>query len=193
MTRRRAFTLVEVMLSLVLLSVVLGAVTNVTLNMQRIYLRQREATAADDALRTTELMLVAVLRSAGANPKNMTGTNAPMLDPDPNNTGTFNGLRAVADFNPPNSSTSDNLEDVLVQVASDTLKVRWTAGGTLDPVAAGVRSLAFEYYASNGVLLTTKTNVSVATRVKVTVTAVEHTRSTVLAQRVFWVNLRNRR
>ena len=41
MTRRRAFTLVEVMLSLVLLSVVLGAVTNVTLNMQRIYLRQR--------------------------------------------------------------------------------------------------------------------------------------------------------
>ena len=95
MTRRRAFTLVEVMLSLVLLSVVLGAVTNVTLNMQRIYLRQREATAADDALRTTELMLVAVLRSAGANPKNMTGTNAPMLDPDPNNTGTFKDRKST--------------------------------------------------------------------------------------------------
>ena len=42
----------------------------------------------------------------------------------------------------------------------------------------------FFLIASNGVLLTTKTNVSVATRVKVTVTAVEHTRSTVLAQRV---------
>lgn len=193
-TRQRlGFSLIELMISMVLLSVVLGSVMRVTLSMQRSYIRQREVTGADDAFRSAELALITVLRTAGANPRGITGSSAPQLDPDPSNTGVFNTVRAVADFNPADGDTADNLEDVLVSVVSDTLKVRWSAAGTSSAVAYGIRSLLFEYYASNGVAVTTRATVATATRVKVTITALAHTRSTVLAQRVFWINLRNRR
>jgi prepilin-type N-terminal cleavage/methylation domain-containing protein len=190
--RRRGFSLIELMISMVLLTVELGAVKRVTLSMQRSYVRQQQVTAADDALRAAELTLLTVMRTAGANPYALSGTNAPQLDPDPTNSGVFNSVRAVADFNPANGVTTDNLEDVQVSVVSDTMRVRWVRGGTADPVAFGIRSLLFQYYASNGVATTTKANVAVATRVKITITAIAHTRTDVLTQRVFWLNLRNR-
>lgn len=191
--RRAGFSLIELMISLVLLTVVLGAVMRVTLSMQKSYIRQREVTGADDAIRTTEAMLITVMRAAGANPYGLTGTNAPQLDPDPSNSGTFNSVRAVADFNPADGDTNDSMEDVLVTVVSDTLEIRSSAGASSVAVAYGIRSLRFEYFASNGTALTTKANVSIATRVKVTITALVHTRSSVTTQRVFWINLRNRR
>lgn len=191
---RRGFTLVELMLSMLLLSVVLGAVVSVVLTMQRSYIRQRQVAGSDDALRAAESTLLTVLRSAGANPLMMTGASIPQLAADPLGHGTFDNVRAVADFNPADGDTNDPLEDVTVSVASDTMFVRWQAGGSTDAVAYGIRSLLFEYYASNGVALTTASQASMATRVKITMTAISHTRPVTLTRREqLWLYLRNRR
>jgi prepilin-type N-terminal cleavage/methylation domain-containing protein len=188
---RGGFTLIELMISMLLLSIVLGAVVSVVLTMQKSYVRQRQVAGSDDALRAAETALLGVLRSAGANPYSISG---PALAADPLGHGTFDNVRAVADFNPADGDVSDPLEDVTVSVANDTMYVRWTAGGTTDPVAYGIRSLLFEYYASNGVALTTASQASMATRVKITMTAISHTRPVSLTRREqLWLYLRNRR
>jgi prepilin-type N-terminal cleavage/methylation domain-containing protein len=188
---RRGFTLIELMISMLLLTIVLGAVVSVVLSMQKSYVRQRQVAGSDDALRAAESTLLSALRSAGANPYSITG---PALQVDPLSHGTFDNVRAIADFNPADGDTNDPLEDVTVSVANDTMYVRWQAGATTDAVAYGIRSLLFEYYASNGVALTTVSQASMATRVKITMTAISHTRPVVLTRREqLWLYLRNRR
>jgi prepilin-type N-terminal cleavage/methylation domain-containing protein len=188
---RGGFTLIELMISMLLLSIVLGAVVSVVLTMQKSYVRQRQVAGSDDALRAAETALLGVLRSAGANPYAITG---PALYANPLSHGTFDNVRAVADFNPADGDVNDPLEDVTVSVANDTMYVRWTVGGTTDPVAYGIRSLLFEYYASNGVALTTASQAAMATRVKITMTAISHTRPVSLTRREqLWLYLRNRR
>lgn len=188
---RGGFTLIEMMISMLLLFIVLGAVVGVVLSMQKTYIRQRQVAGAEDALRSAESTLLSALRSAGANPYSITG---PQLSVDPLGHATFDNVRAVADFNPADGDTDDPLEDVTVSVANDTMYVRWTAGGTTDPVAYGIRSLLFEYYASNGVALTTASQASMASRVKITMTAISHTRPVTLTRREqLWLHLRNRR
>jgi prepilin-type N-terminal cleavage/methylation domain-containing protein len=187
---RAGFTLVEVLVSLTLLSVVLGAAVAVMLGVQRGYIRQRETARAETALRTAEATILGVLRAAGADPRD---TRLTLLDPDKRNHGVFDNVRVVSDFNPPDGDVTDLLEDVLVYVERDTLYVSWRAGQAATPVAAPVRTLRFEYYASNGSLLTTKALVSGATRVKVLLAAPRHSRTKALARRESWVYLRNRR
>lgn len=193
--KRRGFTLVELMISMLMLSVVMAAVVSVVLTMQRSYLRQRQVAGSDDALRAAESTLLSAMRSAGANPLSMPQSAAtPQLSANPLSHGTFDNVRTVADFNPADGDTSDPLEDVTVSVANDTMYVRWQVGGTTDPVAYGIRSLLFEYFASNGVALTTASQASMATRVKITMTSVSHTRPVVLTRREqLWLYLRNRR
>lgn len=192
---RSGFTLIELMISMLLLSVVLGAVTSVVLSMQKSYIRQRQVAGSDDALRSAETTLLSVLRSAGANPLTIAGSSSsPQLQANPLGHTTFDNVRAVADFNPADGDTTDPLEDVTVSVANDTLYVRWQAGGATEPAAYGIRSLLFEYYASNGVALTTASQASMATRVKITMTAISHTRPVTLTRREqLWLYLRNRR
>lgn len=192
---RRGFTLIELMISMTLLSVVLGAIVSVVLSMQQSYVRQRQVAGSDDALRAAESTLLTALRSAGANPLEMgQSTASPQLQANPLGHAGFDNVRAVADFNPADGDTSDPLEDVTVSVANDTLYVRWQAGGTTDPAAYGIRSLLFEYFASNGVALTLASQASMATRVKITLTAISHTRPVTLTRREqLWLYLRNRR
>lgn len=188
---RRGFTLIELMISMLLLSIVLGAVVSVVVTMQRSYLRQRQVAGSDDALRAAESTLLNVMRSAGANPYAITG---PRLSADPLGHGVFDNVRTVADFNPADGDTNDPLEDVTVSVANDTMYVRWQAGAATQPAAYGIRSLLFEYYASNGVALTTVSQAGLATRVKITLTAISHTRPVTLTRREqLWLYLRNRR
>lgn len=192
----KGFTLVELVVSLTLLSVIVGAVVGVTLGMQRGYVRQRETVTAEDALRIAETTIATILRSAGANPRDLSGGSAPRLEPNPLNHATFDNLRVVADFNPADGNMNGDLEDVQLWVANDTLFVRWkaaTAGGVAAPVAYPVRSVLFQYYANDGTLLTSVPQVVGATRVKVTLTAPRHNRPTVLTRREIWVYLRNRR
>jgi hypothetical protein len=104
----------------------------------------------------------------------------------------FDTLRVISDYNPVNALVIDPLEDVQVWALNDTLFVRWQFGAAPAPVAFPVRSLLFAYD-SNGTALTTAANVTrAATRVRVTLTAPRHSRTSVLARRDTWVYLRNR-
>ncbi len=187
---RAGFTLIELMISLTLLAIVMGGLTTAMVSMQRGYTRQRETARSEDALRSGKLIISSILRYAGANSRNMTGASAPRIDPlaPP-----FDTLRVVADFNPADADVADLLEDVLVYAKNDTLYVRWQAGAAVAPVAWPVRTLAFQFD-SSGTILATNTDVArAATRVRVTLEAPKHTRTTQLARRISWVYMRNRR
>lgn len=184
------FTLVEVLMTLVILSLVSASLFSVTLSMQRDYARQKSETQAQEALRTAESALSTVLRTAGAD---LRGGTLGLLEADPLNHGVFDNVRAVADFNPADGDVSDPLEDVTVSVDDDTLFVRWQAGGATLPLAYPVRELLFEFYAGNGTALTTKAQAANAARVKIELAAAEEASSSDLERREAWVYLRNRR
>ena len=187
---RAGFTLIELMISLTLLAIVMGGLTTAMVSMQRGYTRQRETARSEDALRNAELTISSILRYAGANSRNMTGGGAPRVDPlQP----PFDTLRIVADFNPADADVADLLEDVSVYAVNDTLYVRWQAGAAVLPAAWPVRSLAFQFDSSGTVLATNADVARAATRVRVTLEAPKHSRTTELARRISWVYMRNRR
>jgi prepilin-type N-terminal cleavage/methylation domain-containing protein len=191
---RAGFTLTELMLSLGLLAVVLSSVMGVVVNMQRGYIRQREAARGEDALRVAETTILTVFRTAEANPRGITGAMAPRILANPLNRAAFDNVRILSDFNPVDGDVTDLLEDVLVHVTNDTLFIRWQSGaGSGVPVASPVRSLLFEYFTATGTVPLTAAQIALARRVRFTLTAPRHSRTAALLRRETWVFLRNRR
>ena len=185
---RRGFTIVEMVVSLTLLVIVMASVFGVMTRVQRDYISQRERLKAEDTLQGIELMLTQVLRSARADPL---AAGVGLLEPDPDGDGVFDDVRVRGDVgNPSDGDAADALEDVLVRLDADTIKVRWTAGGAEQPVAFPVNLLRFEYYALDGTLLASAAAAATAARVKFTV-AVERPHSAVLLRRESWVYIRN--
>jgi prepilin-type N-terminal cleavage/methylation domain-containing protein len=187
---RSGFTLAELLVSLVMLGIVLGAVMGTVLTTQQEFFKHREIVKGQDALRNAEIIIGTVLRAAGADPAN---TKQAKLEPNPLNHAVFDNVRTFSDFNPVNGVFTDPLEDVLVHLANDTLYVRWQAGTLAQPVAYPVRSLQFEYFASNGTLLTNVADIVGATRVRMTLTAPRSSKNATLERRQSWIYLRNRR
>ncbi len=180
---RSGFTLIELTISITILTIVMGSVMGIVLSIQRSFVEQRERTRAHESVRAGQLIVATVLRSAGADPLN---TGLTLLDPDPLNHNRFDNLRVVSDFNPADGDVTDMLEDVLVEVEADTLFVRWQAGAQRQVVAYPVDDMLFEYYATDGTLLTTASQIVGATRAKFTVQAAAESIET------WWIYLRNR-
>ena len=188
--REHGFTLVELTISLALLSVVLAGVLNAILTTQRMYTVQSAIARAQESLRSAEFTIGTVLRTAGADPHN---TGATLVDPDPLERGAFDNLRVVSDFNPADGDTDDILEDVLVWVDSDTLWIRWSATGENQAMAYPVTSMEFRYFANDGTELATAADVAFgATQVLFTMVASRDPRSQAVERRESWVYLRNR-
>lgn len=192
-TRSRwGFTLVEVLISLIMLAAIMGGVVSVMMSMQRGYVRQREVARSEDALRVAELTITRILQTAASNPLNIpaTAANPPRIDPL---AAPFDTLRVVADFNPVDGDVNDLLEDMTVYARNDTLFVRWQNGGAVAPVAFPVSSLLFQYDSAGTILNDPVIIRRAATRVRITVQAPKHNRTNVLSRRDTWVYLRNRR
>jgi prepilin-type N-terminal cleavage/methylation domain-containing protein len=189
------FTLTELLITLGLLSVVLSSVVAVMLGMQRGYVRQREAARGEDALRIAETTILTIFRTAEANPRGMTGPLAPRILANPLSHATFDNVRIVSDFNPPDGDVLDMAEDVLISLAYDTLMVRWqqVSGASQIAIAYPVRSLLFEYYTATGTVPLTATQIALARRVRFVLTAPRHSRTNAMLRRETWVFLRNRR
>ena len=189
-SREHGFTLVELTISLALLSVVLTGVLNAILTTQWMYTVQSTIARAQESLRSAEFTIATVLRTAGADPNN---TGATFVDPDPLERGSFDNLRVVSDFNPADGDTDDILEDVVVWVDSDTLWIRWSAAGENQAMAYPVTGMEFRYFANDGTELVTAADVAFgATQVLFTMVASRDPRSQAVERRESWVYLRNR-
>jgi prepilin-type N-terminal cleavage/methylation domain-containing protein len=184
---RAGFTLIELLISITMLAIVLGAMTTSMVSMQRGYTRQREVVRSEDALRSAEMIISSILRTAGANPRGIAGPGIDPLAPP------FIALRVRADFNPTDGDVLDPLEDVQISALNDTLFVSWQQGVAATPVAFPVRTLLFQYDSSGTVLNTNADVIRAARRVRVRIEAPRHSRTTLLARRDSWVYLRNRR
>jgi prepilin-type N-terminal cleavage/methylation domain-containing protein len=188
--REHGFTIVELIVSLALLSVLLVGVFNSILTTQRMYTVESATARAQESLRAAEYTISTILRTAGADPY---GTGTTFVDPDPLARGAFDNLRVVSDFNPPDGDTDDILEDVLVWVGSDTLWIRWSAGGEDQPMSYPVTSIEFRYFANDGTELASAADVaSGATQALFTLVAPRNPTSQAVERRESWVYLRNR-
>ena len=186
----RGFTIVELVVSLTLLSIVLVAVFNSILTTQRMYTVEAATARTQESLRAAEYTIGTLLRTAGADPN---GTGTTLVDPDPLERDEFDNLRVVSDFNPPDGDTNDDLEDVLIWVSYDTLRIRWSAGGEGQALSYPVNSIEFRYFANDGTELTSAADVaSGATQALVTLVAPRDPRSRAVERRESWVYLRNR-
>lgn len=189
-TPRRGFTLPELLIAMTMLSLVMASIVSIIVKVQRDYTRQRSQINSVDALRTTEMLLTRVMRTARANP--LAVANLTSITPNPLAHATFDNVRVQSDFNPADGDTSDPLEDVLVSVANDTLRIRWTAGASTEPVVFPVRGITFAYFTADGTAVTTA-DVSTAKRVRMTIDVPIVTASggTTTRRTVAWAYLRN--
>ncbi len=188
--RSNGFSLLELIISLLLLGLILGSLFGAVISSQRSFTRQQTTLRSQEALRVAEMIIANVLRTARADPND---TGGGLLDPDPfNDDGVYRMVRARADFNPPDGDFDDPLEDVTVGLRNDTLLVIWQSGGAVQRLAEPVDSVLFEYFNDAGTALTTDAQVSGATKVRLTIVAAEDPLSGSAERRVSWIYLRNR-
>ena len=185
---RAGFTLVEMLITMTLLTIVLGSVTGMVTRTQRDYVRQREAVRLQENVRTAEMLLTRLLRTSTVDPLNL---NLGSIVVDPLAHGQFDNIRLRSDFNPPDGDVADPLEDALIYTSQDTLYVRWQAGALPQPVAFPVRKVLFEYFAIDNTPITTQALVASAAKAKFTVTVPEKAGGSAIKERVTWVHFRN--
>ena len=185
------FSLIELLVAVTLLSLVIASMMGLVMSIQRTFTGQRELIRAQESLRAAQNVVATILRSAGADPNS---TGSATLEPDPQSHGRFDNLRTLSDFNPADGDFDDPLEDVLIELVGDTLFVRWQASTARQPLAAPVYDILFEYYATDGTLLTTESQIaSGAVRAKFTIEAPRDPRDATTERiQAWWIYLRNR-
>ena len=114
------FTLVELLVSLALLSMVLGGVAGLLVQNSKINRAEQMSAEVQSNARTCLSMIVQALRTAGWDPKNA-GFAAVALDPSP--TTTNNYIEAFADLNE-DGDTNDAGEDLIIRWAVDRIEWR---------------------------------------------------------------------
>lgn len=187
--RNDGFSLIELLITLTLLSVIMGSLFGVIVRTQREYTRQQIALTGEEILRAVEQSLTVILRSGGADPRTSGLTG---FDPDPMNHGRFDNIRVVSDFNPADGDVLDDFEDVTFQRRGDTVFVQWRQAGVMQPLAYPVADMVFEYYDADNTLLTTNVQAAAATKVRIALSARSPARPNTLERRHAWVYLRNR-
>ena len=184
---RGGFTLTELLVSMTLLSVVMGSVVSVMTQVQRDYARQRTRDESLNAVRSAELLLGRIFRTAGSDP-NRVGVVG--IVAQPNGAGS---VRVRADFNPADGDVNDPLEDVTVDLSSGEMRVRWQAGGTITPLVRPVSGLTFQYFRRDGTQLTNLASADSAKRVRIVITSPIQNRdgTTSLLRSESWAFVRN--
>lgn len=186
MNARGGFSLVEITMSLILLSFLIAGLGGLVVRTQQQYNQSQQATRSSEALRTAETTVATLLKSSAADPYN---SGAAAYEPDYLGRGRFDNFRARSDFNPPDGLFDQMFEDTRVYVATDTLWIQWSASMDPQPVAAPVHDLLFEHFDADQVLLTTAPDIAArAVTVKMTLETVGPSAT---HRSVSWIFLRN--
>jgi len=139
------FTLVELLVTSVILLAVLGIVGQIFADSDRVYRTQRQYVDARGNAAAALDMIVRLIRQAGET------TAANGITPDPDANGVMDSIRLVADWNPRNGVLTDPYENVTFTVNAGTLfKQEPTDAGPV-PFADRVASLTFSYVSPAGV------------------------------------------
>lgn len=185
--KRAGFTLTELLVSMTLLTIVMGSIVSVITQVQRDYARQRERDASMTAVRSAELLIGRVFRTAGSDP-NSVGVVG--IVAQPNGTGS---VRVRADFNPADGDVNDDLEDVQFDMNGNELRVKWRGTGVTAPLVSPISSVTFEYYRRDGTQLTNLAHADSAKRVKIVITSpmVDREGNTTTLRSESWAFVRN--
>lgn len=184
---RAGFTLAELLVSMTMLTVVMGSVVSVMMQVQRDYSRQKTRDESMTAVRNAELLMSRVFRTAGADPTTVGVTG---IVAQPNGAGS---VRIRADFNPADGDTNDQLEDVTIDLQGQEMRVKWHGAGAPFTLVSPVSSLTFEYYRRNGTQITNLAHADSAKRVKITIASpmTDRNGNTISLRSESWAFVRN--
>jgi hypothetical protein len=147
------FTLLELLVTSVILMTVLGIVGRIFADSDRVYRTQRQYVDARGGAASGLEMIVRLIRQAGES----NASNG--IWPDPDGNGALDSIRLVADWNPRNGVWTDPYEDVTFTVAGGTLFKREPGDAVPVAFADRVNSLTFSYLSPGGVPVTNPTAV----------------------------------
>lgn len=150
MKARDGFSLVEITMSLLLLSFLIAGLGSLVVRTQQQYNDSLRTQRVSEALRTAENAIATLLKMASADPYN---TGSAGLTVDYLGRARLDNFRARSDFNPADGVFTQMFEDARVYVASDTLYIQWSGTMEAQPVATPVNDLLFEFYDANRVLI----------------------------------------
>jgi prepilin-type N-terminal cleavage/methylation domain-containing protein len=120
------FSLLELLVSLALLSMVMGGVAGLLVQNSKINRAEQMSAEIQSNARSCLSMIVQTLRSAGWDPRNA-GFSAVALDPSPTNSNNY--IEVFADLNE-DGDTSDAGEDVTIRWTSSRIEWRQTSDTT---------------------------------------------------------------
>ena len=142
------FSMIELMICTVVVSIVLAMVTSILATSQKTYVDQRQLLETQTNAVTALDTMVRLIRMAGSNPENISGLNA--LDPDPDGNDVFDSIRIQADWNPADGALDDDYEDVIFATGSDVLTIKEPSDTNAVPFLEGINSITFSFLDSAG-------------------------------------------
>jgi len=154
MRSERGLTLVELLVTSLVMITVLGITTGLLVNASTMFTQQRTALEGRNSGAASLDMLTRLLRQSACVIATTVRCNS--ITPDPDNNGIFDSVRVQADWNPRNGVLTDPYEDVFFTVAADVVTGRmvlWKrepADAALVAFGDGVLSLRFVYTNQNG-------------------------------------------
>jgi prepilin-type N-terminal cleavage/methylation domain-containing protein len=164
------FSMIELMICTVVVSIVLAMVTSILATSQKTYLDQRQLLETQTNAVTALHTMVRLIRMAGSNPEDISGLNA--LDPDPDGNDVFDSIRIQADWNPADGALDDDYEDVIFATGSDVLTIKEPSNTNAVPFLEGINSITFSFLDSAGASIANpETSVADIAVVRISLTA----------------------
>jgi prepilin-type N-terminal cleavage/methylation domain-containing protein len=131
---QRGFSLVELLVTMVVILAVLGTVTHIFIQSNKVYRQQRVHLDRRSSTTATLDMIVRLLRQAQT------------IATDPDGNGVLDSVAITADWNPRDGDTTDPYEDIRFSVANGALVKREPTDAAPVAFADGITSLNFAYF-----------------------------------------------
>lgn len=152
------FTLVELLITTVILIFILGTMSGIVYSVQSSYRKQQERTDAVNEASAALDMITRLIRMAGNNPNGISGLQA--IDPGTAQGGVYQTIRIRSDWHGstlssmPDGDISDSLEDVTFFVQNNKLMKQEPSDTSAVEFLDNVNYLQFVYYDTNNVMIT---------------------------------------
>ncbi len=154
--RRKSFpaesngtTLVELLVTLTLLGFFFAIVGQILIQIQTVYLTQREVIRTQQDIRFAMNTLLRLLQVAGNSPT-LPELVFQAVEPDPDGNAAWDSVRLRADWNPPDGDLLDDYEDVRFTTSNNTLFIQQATDPTPVEFVSNIASIQFQYFGSNG-------------------------------------------